>query len=212
MPPAEGPETHTHHPHPACLDPAELLKQCTITTGPNAGGPGGQNRNKLATHVQITHDPTGISAQAGEWRTQVENKKAAIKRLRIALAIGHRAEPPGPPPVSGKTREEFLASLDATIGQAGAPARGCSELWLRRLKSSRGSATERINVNPDHTDFPSILAEALDHIASYQWEPKPAAQRLGVTTSQLIKLVKECPPAQLMWNQQRAKRGLHGMK
>ena len=200
------------HPHPTCLADEQLLAQCKVLAGPNAGGPGGQNRNKVATHVQITHEPTGISAQAGDYRTQGENRKAAFSRLRIVLAVRHRCAPPPLPKLAAKSFDAFLARLDSTIGEAGQPAEGCSDLWRERLRASRGSQEGRITVNPNHRDYPALLAEAMDYIAHYDWEPKPAAQRLGVTTSQLIKLVKDCPEALLTWNQHRAKRGLHGMK
>lgn len=198
--------------HPACLDEHELLKQCDVTTGPNAGGPGGQNRNKLATLVEITHRPTGLSSHAGEWRTQGENKRAAITRLRLTLATHHRTVPPPAPKLAAPTFDQFLRNLDASIGSAGKPAVNVSALWRSRVSSSRGAGEGRISVNPRHQDYPALLAEALDIIAQARWEPQPAAQRLGVTTSQLIKLVKDHPEALVAWNTQRYKLGLHGMK
>ncbi len=200
------------YPHPSCLDETQLLKQCDITTGPNAGGPGGQNRNKLATLVEITHRPTGLCAHAGEWRTQGENKRAAITRLRLVLATRHRSQAPAPPKLAAPSFDQFLKNLDATIGNPGKPAATVSQLWRSRVSSTRGAGAGRIAVNPRHQDFPALLAEALDAIAQARWEPQPAAQRLGVTTSQLIKFVKDHPEALVSWNAQRHRLGLHGMK
>jgi hypothetical protein len=75
--------------HPSCVDEASLLAQCTVRHG-RRGGPGGQHRNKVQTAVCLVHDSTGISAEASERRSQLENRRVAIDRLRLALAIGYR--------------------------------------------------------------------------------------------------------------------------
>ena len=80
-------------PHPAALDDEELLGQCSLGRG-RSSGPGGQHRNKVETKITIKHTPTGISAQAGERRSQGENKRVAVFRLRTALAVGHRCGVP----------------------------------------------------------------------------------------------------------------------
>lgn len=201
----------TPHPHPACLDDDALLAQCAVTAG-RGGGPGGQNRNKVATLVEITHQPTGLRAHAGERRSQIENKHAAVRRLRLVLATLVRAAAPPPPAPKGKTREDFLAALDASISTKGKPGDQNSDLWRSRVGGTRGGKGGKIACNPDHHDYPALLAEALDTIADCAWEPKPAADRLGITASQLIKLVKEHPPALAQWNAQRARRAGHPLK
>lgn len=161
--------------------------------------------------MHIDHLPTGVSAQAGERRSQIENKFVAIERLRLNLAIYHRAQPATPPKIVGRTVDEFLAVLDAQIGGAGKPIITTSDLWRSRLTTSKAKAG-RISCNPTHRDFPALLAEAMDVLAFYDWEPRPAAERLGVTTSQLIKFVKDAPEAFGLWNAERFRRGLHSMK
>ena len=72
--------------HPATLTPEELLRQCAETRT-RRGGPGGQHRNKVETAVVLLHSPTGISAEAAERRSQAENRRMALKRLRLRLAL-----------------------------------------------------------------------------------------------------------------------------
>jgi len=79
----------THVKHPCTLDEDELLAQCTLARG-RSSGPGGQHRNKVQTQVTLTHKPTDISARAGERRSGAENKRVALKRLRLNLAIEYR--------------------------------------------------------------------------------------------------------------------------
>ncbi len=76
-------------PHPAGQPEQLLLRDCQIVRT-RTGGPGGQHRNKVETAIRITHKPTGLRAIAYEERSQAKNKKRAIQRLRIRLAIQHR--------------------------------------------------------------------------------------------------------------------------
>ena len=72
--------------HPARLAPDVLAAECDFKAT-RRSGPGGQNRNKVETAVILTHRPTGIVAEAAERRTQGENRREALFRLRVRLAL-----------------------------------------------------------------------------------------------------------------------------
>lgn len=166
--------------HPARLDPGVLAADCDFRTT-RRSGPGGQNRNKVETAVVLTHRPSGITAEASERRTQGENRRGALFRLRLKLALELRA-PTGTPK-----------------GEAYQP----SELWLSRCRGGR------IVVNPEHDDFPALLSEALDVLAESGNDPKRAAAELACTPSQLVRFLKLEPRAFAQINLSRSQSGLH---
>jgi hypothetical protein len=81
-----------------------------------------------------------------------------------------------------------------------------SELWRSRV------ASRKISISPRHADFPTLIAEAMDFIEACDFDVSQAANRLSVTSSQLIKLVKSVPPAFSWLNQNREKFDLGPLK
>lgn len=168
--------------HPAALTNDELLAACELRFT-RRSGPGGQHRNKVETAVIVKHLPSGISAEAHEERSQAENRRVALFRLRLLLAVE-------------------LRCTSSTDRQAHQP----SSLWQSRRRGTR------IAVASEHRDFPSLLAEALDALALHGYQPADAAQQLAVTTSQLIALLRQYPPALATLNAHRATSGKPPLK
>lgn len=163
--------------HPAQQPTDELATDCQFRRQ-RRSGPGGQHRNKVETGVFVEHTPTGIKAAATEKRSQEANRRRALFRLRIRLAVNHRTPTTYPP----------------------------SLLWQKRCRNGR------ISVNPEHDDFPAILAEVLDMLAWNHFELAAAANQLSCTSSQLAKLLRAEPTALAYVNTIRIEKGAPPLK
>ena len=86
-----------------------------------------------------------------------------------------------------------------------APA-GPSAKWVARVRGGR------LALSVAHPDFPALLAEALDVLAAHEQEVVAAAPWLGVTPTQLVKLLAKEPRALAALNAERAARGLRPLR
>lgn len=76
-----------------------------------------------------------------------------------------------------------------------------SERWRARVHDGKLAINER------HSDFPALLAEALDALALKRWEPSRAGVLLGVSGTQIVKLLKKEPSAFVLVNFKRRDAG-----
>lgn len=69
----------------------DLINLCTQDFF-KASGPGGQKKNKTSSAVRLIHKESGVQASASEDRQQSVNKKRALRRLRLELALHIRQD------------------------------------------------------------------------------------------------------------------------
>lgn len=106
----EGAASRKAMSHPAALSDDALLLRCDVMRS-RGSGPGGRHRNSTESRVVLRDRATGAEATAGERRSQHDNLRVALHRLRCELATSVR-----------------------TPRAAGAPP---SALWLSRLRGGR---------------------------------------------------------------------------
>jgi len=140
------------------FDDARLLGECEVQAH-RVRGPGGQHRNKVETAIRLVHRPSGLVVTGTERRSQSENKAAALRRLREAIALSARASLP----------ERVVWPDTVQIQDA------------------------RLRVNDANPALPHVFALVLDALAACAGDHKPAAERLGVTPSSLVKFLADHP-------------------
>lgn len=169
-------------PHPATLELEALMRDCRLTQT-RRGGPGGQHRNKTSTAIVVEHLPTGIRGEAGERRSQVENRVMATKRLRENLAVHVRC----------KTAQGSAREAEASL----------------RVKYSTGS---RLAISSKNWDYPGVIAVILDDIEKNQGSVKEVAEQWSTSASQIVRILKQLPAAFLTANAIREAYGLSQLR
>lgn len=163
------------------LDDAGLLAQCDVHTY-RASGPGGQKRNKTSSAVRLRHDPTGLAVVGTESRSQHENKRRALRRLRLCIALGVRR-------AFDAERDEPSEALRASIAPDG------------RLQCGRRDAR-----------YPTVVRDLLDVFFANQGRTADTAGALGISTAHLISFLRNDPKLWGRANQFRAEFGHPALK
>ena len=99
--------------HPASLPPDELAAECDFVATRRSGR-AGRTVTKSKRRLILTHRPTGTKAEASERRTQGENRRVALQRLRIELALTFRL------PIRRDAKSGLMSPLCS--GESGASA------------------------------------------------------------------------------------------
>jgi hypothetical protein len=138
----------------------QLVAQCEVDRY-RASGPGGQHRNKTDSAVRLRHRLSGATAIGEDSRSQSENKLHAVRRLRATIALDVRE----PVQLEGFVPSPRLAALVAGgTAPLGAKTKLTGGYWAG-------------------------IAELLDLLVAGKLEIAMTAQRLGITTGALSKLL-----------------------
>jgi len=160
-----------------------LIAQCEVDRY-RASGPGGQHRNKTESAVRLRHKLTGVSAIGEDSRSQAENKVHAVRRLRQNLALEVRE----PVTLDGFTPSPRLAAFVAGgTAPLGARTRLTGEYW-------------------------AAIGEMLDLLVAGQLEIGATAQRLGITTGAMSKLLLHDDAVARTVNDLRRARGMRPLR
>jgi hypothetical protein len=160
-----------------------LIAQCDVDRY-RASGPGGQHRNKTESAVRLRHRLTGVTAIGEDSRSQAENKVHAVRRLRAAIALSVRE----PVALDGHAPSPRLAALVAG---------GTAPLGARTRLTG---------------DYWAAIAELLDLLVAGELEIAATAQRLGITTGALSKLVLHDDQVARVVNDLRRARGMRALR
>lgn len=102
-----------------------------------------------------------------------------------------------------RMREQLAILLRCRVPQRGFEP---SEVWRQRRQG------QKLPVNPRNSDYPALLAEAMDVIVARNFDVAGAAGMLGITMSQLARLLRHHKRAFGIVNEERIARGLPKLK
>ena len=160
-----------------------LIAQCEVDRY-RASGPGGQHRNKTESAVRLRHKLTGVSAIGEDSRSQSENKLHAVRRLRQSIALDVREPVVLDGFVPSRRLAAFVAGGTAPLG---AKTRQTGEYW-------------------------ASIGELLDLFVEGGLEVGTTAQRLGISTGAMSKLLLHDDAVARAVNDLRRARGMRPLR
>jgi RF-1 domain len=143
-----------------------LQAQCDVHIY-KASGPGGQHRNKVSSAVRLRHRPTGVEAHGDDSRSQHENRRLALRRLRMNMACRVRAPVP------------------KTLGVVPPVIEEC--LFTPKGRTTTG---RRLKVGRRDRRFWPVAAWVLDMLEEHNGAVSDAAKSLGISTGNIVSLLK----------------------
>ena len=147
---------------PYLLPDEELLAQCRYYPY-QASGPGGQKRNRTRAAVRLVHEPSGISVVAAESRSQAENRRRALRRLRETLALELR---------DPATFQQRLAMPN-----------------IQQALATHGS----LRLRDSNPLYPALAALVLDALQIAEGRVGQAARLLGTNSSRITAFLRRHP-------------------
>ena len=148
------------------LDDAALRAQCDVDIY-KSSGPGGQHRNKVSSAVRLRHRPTGVSAHGDESRSQQDNRRMALRRLRMKIACTCR-RPVDP-----------AAETPPVVAECIFTRRGSGQAGGKRMEIGRKDGR-----------FWTVAAYLLDLLDARDGRLSDAAAVLGISTGNIVSLLK----------------------
>lgn len=140
------------------IEDAVLMSTCEVDCY-RASGPGGQKRNKTSSAVRIRHLPTGLMGISSEDRSQHVNRRRALRRLRLTIALQVR-------------RPVDIVDFNPTD-------------LLRSCVTSR----KELSVGQRDERYCAAVQQILDVLVACELRLRSAADVIGISTSQLSKFV-----------------------